>query len=112
MDDKFFDETNVFNDLWCTITNNGLKSIEKFSDDKKWPVLLQALCEYYRPKLFELLKKNKITDKGNLYELALDNVAKYGWSQGLQAVQKRIIPKYFRILLENIPVSKDTSGKP
>ncbi|CAF4774619.1 unnamed protein product, partial [Rotaria sp. Silwood2] len=49
IDDKFFDETNVFNDLWCTITNNGLKSIENFSDDKKRSVLLQALREYYRP---------------------------------------------------------------
>ncbi|CAF4345833.1 unnamed protein product, partial [Rotaria sp. Silwood2] len=55
IDDKFFDETNAFNDLWCAITNNGLKSIENFSDNKKRTVLLQALREYYRPKLFELL---------------------------------------------------------
>ncbi|CAF5023448.1 unnamed protein product, partial [Rotaria sp. Silwood1] len=65
-----------------------------------------------RSKLFELLGKIKIPDKDNLYELALDNVAEYGWLQGLQAVQKRIIPKFFKALLENIPVSSDTSGKP
>ncbi|CAF4574531.1 unnamed protein product, partial [Rotaria sp. Silwood2] len=111
IDDKFFDDTNAFNDLWCAITNNGLKSIENFSDNKKRSVLLQALREYYRPKLFELLEKSKITDKDNLCELALDNVAEYGWSQGLQAVEKRIIKKYFKILIENIPVSSDTSGK-
>ncbi|CAF4759916.1 unnamed protein product, partial [Rotaria sp. Silwood2] len=111
IDDKFFDETNVFNDLWCAITNNGLKSIEKFSDNKKRSILLQALREYYRPKLFELLEKSKITDRDNLYELALDNVAEYGWFQGLQAVEKRIIKKYFKILLENISVSSDASRK-
>ncbi|CAF3587469.1 unnamed protein product [Rotaria sp. Silwood1] len=111
IDDKCFNETNVFNDLWYTITNNGLKSIEKFSDNKKRLVLFQALREYYRPKLFELLKKSKVTDKDNLFELALNNVAEYGWLQGLQAVQNKIIPIYFKILVANIPVSSDTSGK-
>ncbi|CAF4817736.1 unnamed protein product, partial [Rotaria sp. Silwood2] len=111
IDDKFLDETNAFNDLWCAVTNNGLKSIENFSDNKKRSVLLQALREYYRPKLFELLEKSEIPDKDHFYELALDNAAEYGWSQGLQAVEKRIIKKYFKILIENIPVSSDTSGK-
>ncbi|CAF4222799.1 unnamed protein product, partial [Rotaria sordida] len=68
--------------------------------------------EYYRPKLFELLGKIKIPDKDNLYELALDNVAEYGWLQGLQAVKKRIIPIFFEALLKNIPVSSDTIEKP
>ncbi|CAF1345025.1 unnamed protein product [Rotaria sordida] len=111
IDDTCMDETNVFNDLWCTITNNGLKSIENVSDNKKRSVLFQGLREYYRPKLFELLGKIKIPDKDNLYELALDNVAEYGWLQGLQAVKKRIIPRVFKTLLDNIPVSSDTSGK-
>ncbi|CAF1281319.1 unnamed protein product [Rotaria sordida] len=57
IDDKFFDEKNAFNDLWCAITSNGLKSIEDFTNKKKRLVLLQALCEYHRPKLFELLEK-------------------------------------------------------
>ncbi|CAF3868046.1 unnamed protein product, partial [Rotaria sp. Silwood1] len=112
IDDKCFDETNVFNDLWCTITNNGLKSIQNFSDDKKRSALFQALREYYRPKLFALFEKSQVKDKDNLYELALNNVAEYGWLQGLQAVQKKIIPKFFKTLLENIPVSNDTNEKP
>ncbi|CAF1448249.1 unnamed protein product [Rotaria sordida] len=112
IDDKFFDETNVFNDLWCAITNNGLKSIENFSDNKKRSILLQALHEYYRPRLFELLEKNQVKDKDSLYKLALDNVAEYGWLQGLQAVKKRIIPIFFETLLKNIPVSSDTTEKP
>ncbi|CAF4258248.1 unnamed protein product [Rotaria sp. Silwood2] len=77
IDDKSFNEANVFNDLWCAITNNGLKSITNFSDNKKRLVLLQALREYYRPKLFELLDKSKIIDRDNLYELTLDNVTEY-----------------------------------
>ncbi|CAF4285976.1 unnamed protein product, partial [Rotaria sp. Silwood2] len=111
IDDKFFDETNAFNDSWCAITNNGLKSIENFSDNKKQSVLLQALREYYRPKLFELLEKSKIPDEDNLYESALDNVTEYGWLQGLQEVEERIVVRHFKILLASIPVSSDTSGK-
>ncbi|CAF4787051.1 unnamed protein product, partial [Rotaria sp. Silwood2] len=94
------------------ISNNGLKSIANFSDNKKRSVLFQALREYYRPKLFKLLEKSQVKDKDNLYELALDNVVEYGWLQGLQAVRKRIIPIFFETLIENIPVSGDTSGKP
>ncbi|CAF1280711.1 unnamed protein product, partial [Rotaria sordida] len=111
IDDTCMDETNAFNNLWCAITNNGLKSIENFSDNKKRSVLFQALREYYCPKLFELLNKSKISDKDNLYESALNNVAEYGWLQGLQEVEKRIIVKHFKILLANIPVSGDTSRK-
>ncbi|CAF4972157.1 unnamed protein product, partial [Rotaria sp. Silwood1] len=112
IDDKSFDETSVFNNLWCTITNNGLKSIQNFSDDKKRSALFQALREYYRPKLFALFEKSQVKDKDNLYELVLNNVAEYGWLQGLQAVQKKIIPKLFKTLLENIPVSNDITEKP
>ncbi|CAF1313635.1 unnamed protein product [Rotaria sp. Silwood1] len=111
IDDKFFGETNAFNDLWCTITNNGLKSIENFSDNKKQSVLLQALREYYRPKLFELLEISEIQDEDNLYESALNNVAKYGWLQGLQEVEERIIVRHYNTLRANIPVFDDTSGK-
>ncbi|CAF5052185.1 unnamed protein product [Rotaria sp. Silwood1] len=112
IDDTCMDEINVFNDLWCVITNNGLKCIENFSDNKRRSVLLKALREYYRPRLFELLEKSQVKDKDNLYELALDNVAEYGWLQGLQAVRKRIIPIFFETLLKNIPVSGDTTEKP
>ncbi|CAF5068436.1 unnamed protein product [Rotaria sp. Silwood1] len=112
IDDTCMDEINVFNDLWCVITNNGLKCIENFSDNKRRSVLLKALREYYRPRLFELLEKSQVKDKDNLYVLALDNVAEYGWLQGLQAVRKRIIPIFFETLLKNIPVSGDTTEKP
>ncbi|CAF1276351.1 unnamed protein product [Rotaria sp. Silwood1] len=111
IDDTCMDETNVFNDLWCVITNNGLKSIENFSDIKIRSVLLKALREFYRPRLFELLEKSQVKNKDNLYELALDNVAEHGWLQGLQAVRKRIIPIFFETLLKNIPIFGDTSGK-
>ncbi|CAF1260342.1 unnamed protein product [Rotaria sordida] len=95
IDDKFFDETNAFNDLWHTITDGGLKSIEKFSNymnestmlkliNKKQPVLFQALREYYRPKLFKLLEKSQIPDKDNFYEVALDSVAEYANAYKMQ----------------------------
>ena len=36
-----------------------------------------------------------------MYELVLDNVAEYGWSNGLTAIQKKILAKNFTILLKN-----------
>ncbi|CAF1187732.1 unnamed protein product [Rotaria sp. Silwood1] len=112
-----FNKTNVFNDIWFTITNNGLKSIEKYSEyinehvmfeliHKKQLVLFQALREYYHPELFKLLEESKIRNQDNLYELALNNVAEYGWLKGLQAVERKIKPKSFTKLLEKIPSSK------
>jgi hypothetical protein len=114
LDDKCFNESNVFNDLWFTIINDGLKSIEKYSDyitpsrlnkliNKEQLVLFQALREFYRPQLFKLLEEVNIRDKENLYELILDNVAENGWSTGLQASRNNIIPRCFKILFEKIP---------
>ncbi|CAF5228861.1 unnamed protein product, partial [Rotaria magnacalcarata] len=114
IDDQCLTELNVFNDLWLTITNDGLKSIQKYSDyvakdlldtiiEKKQLVLFQALREYYRPQLFQLLKESKINNTDNLYEFALDNVAEYGWLTGLQKLQNKIVPKYFKTLLAKTP---------
>lgn len=117
IDDQCFTESNVFNDLWHTIINDGLNSIRKYSDyitkasldkiiKKEQLVLFQALREFYRPELFKLLKETSIKDKENLYELVLDNVAENGWLQGIQASQNNIIPRYFKMLLEKISSQK------
>ncbi|CAF5116579.1 unnamed protein product [Rotaria magnacalcarata] len=119
IDDQCLTELNVFNDLWLTITNDGLKSIQKYSDyvakdlldtiiEKKQLVLFQALREYYRPQLFQLLKESKINNTDNLYEFALDNVAEYGWLTGLQKLQNKIVPKYFKTLLAKTPSKSHT----
>lgn len=113
IDDQCLKETNIFNDLWLTVTNGGLKSITKFSDyiiedvmneqlNKSQLILFQALREYYREQLFLLFKQNNIVDKQNLYDLALDNVAEYGWLTGIQAIQKRVTPRSYKMLLENL----------
>jgi len=113
IDDQCLKETNIFNELWFTITNDGLKSITKYADyiveevmneliNKKQQILFQALREYYRQELFQLLQQSNIIDKQNLYDLALDNVAEYGWKIGLQAIQKKTTPKNFKILLEKL----------
>ncbi|CAF4177604.1 unnamed protein product [Rotaria magnacalcarata] len=91
IDDTCLHETNVFNELWLTVTNNGLKSITKFADyiigdvmdeqiNKKPSALFQALREYYREQLFSLLQQSNIIYRQNLYEMALDSVAQGGKS--------------------------------
>ncbi|CAF4269025.1 unnamed protein product [Rotaria magnacalcarata] len=94
-DDRFLKETNICDSLWYAITNDGLKSITKYSDyiipfvmheqlNKSPSVLFEALREYYRTQLFSLLKENKIPHRQKLYDLVLDNVAEHGWLTGIQ----------------------------
>lgn len=113
INDQCLNETAVFNNLWVTLTNDGLKSIETFSEyiakakldklkKKEPPTLFYALRECYRQNLFKFLKESNIKDTDNLYEQTLDNVAEYGWLSGLKVVEDKIAPKYFKILLEKI----------
>ncbi|CAF1347901.1 unnamed protein product [Didymodactylos carnosus] len=66
IDNECLNETHVFDDLWFTITNDGLESIKKFSNyitedvmfkliNKEQLALFQALREYYRPELFIII---------------------------------------------------------
>ncbi|CAF1475658.1 unnamed protein product [Adineta steineri] len=97
IDDDYLNGTNIFNELWLTVTQNGLKSITKYSHyivedvmnkliNKDPPVLFQAIREQCCFDLFPLLKECAITDKQNLYGLALDNIAEHGWKIGLQSL--------------------------
>ncbi|CAF3380515.1 unnamed protein product [Rotaria sp. Silwood2] len=112
-DDQFLKEISICDGLWYAISNDGLKSITKYSDyivpdvmheqlNKSQSVLFQALREYYRTQLFPLLKENRILYRQELYDLALDNVAEHGWLNGIQAIQQRVAPKHYKKLLENI----------
>jgi hypothetical protein len=113
IDDKCLQETNLFNDLWFTITNDGLNSITKYADyiiedvmneqiNEKHSALFQALREYYHRQLFLLLQRSNIRDRQNLYDLALDSVVERGWLTGLQVIKKKTTPKSYEELLENI----------
>lgn len=122
IDDKCLEDTNVFNELWFTIANSGLQSIRKYSEyiipdimdeqiNKNSPILFQALRQYYRQRLFLLLEQSDITDKQNLYDFALDNVAEYGWKDGIKAIEKKILARRFKTLLENMPGNFDSKQK-
>ncbi|CAF4728385.1 unnamed protein product, partial [Rotaria magnacalcarata] len=112
-DDRFLKETNICDSLWYAITNEGLKSITKYSDyiipfvmheqlNKSQSVLFEALREYYRTQLFSLLKENRIPHRQQLYDLVLDNVAEHGWLTGIQVIQQKVAPKCYKNLLENL----------
>jgi hypothetical protein len=122
IDDQCLKETSIFDNLWLTVTNDGLKSITKYSEyiipdvmneqlNRSRPTLFQALRVYYRgecgkcgkcDKLFCLLEKSNIRDRGNLYELALDNVAEHGWLLGVEAIKEKTPPKSYATLLKNL----------
>jgi hypothetical protein len=113
IDDKILQETNVFDELWSTITNNGLKSITKYTDyiiedvmneqiNDKHSVLFQALREYYHPQVFSLLQQSNIINRQHLYDLVLDNVTENGWLTGVQVIKSKTTRKSYDKLLENI----------
>jgi hypothetical protein len=113
IDDKCLEKTNIFDELWFTITSDGLKSIRKYSEyifpdvmneqiNNKQSILFQALHEYYRQELFQLFEQCNIRDRQNLYEIALDNVAESGWRTGLKAIENKVIPVNFKSLLEKV----------
>ncbi|CAF4519333.1 unnamed protein product, partial [Rotaria socialis] len=113
IDDTCLHETNVFNELWSTITNNGLKSVKKYADyiiedvmdeqvNKKPSALFQALREYYREQLFSLLQQSNIIYRQNVYELALDSVAEHGWLTGVEAIKRKTTTYAYEQLLKNI----------
>ena len=110
IDSDCLKNTNIFDDLWSTITNDGLKSITNYSDYivkkvmneqlKSQSILFQALREYYRKNVFSLLKQCSIADKRNLYDLVLDNVAENGWLTDMKSIEDDMTPKSYKILLE------------
>jgi hypothetical protein len=95
-----------------TITNDGLKSIRKYSDYiikkvmneqlNKESALFQALCEYYRSNVFLSLKQSNIANKQNLYELALDDIVEHGWLTEMKSIEDNIPPRSYRTLLEKL----------
>ncbi|CAF3546512.1 unnamed protein product [Rotaria socialis] len=111
IDDDCLCKTNVFENLWFTVTNNGLRSIEQYSkyigkealqEQLRIPsALFQALCEYYRENVFSSLK-NKSMSRENLHELVLNNVAEHGWCTDLKAIKDKFSPRTYKILLESL----------
>lgn len=110
-DDKL-KENDIFEKLWFSVTNDGLQSIDRYSDyivrstlheQRRIPsTLFQALREYYREDVFESLKSTSVINRGNLYESVLDNVAEYGWSTDLKPIEDSFSPSSFETLLEKL----------
>ncbi|CAF0817401.1 unnamed protein product [Adineta steineri] len=111
-DDCLEGKDNVFDDLWMTITNDGLQLITKYSEYivqkvlneqlKTDSVLFKVLREYYCPNCFLSLTQSSILNKGNIYELALDDVVEHGWLSNMKSIQHDITPRRYETLLKNL----------
>ncbi|CAF1178037.1 unnamed protein product [Adineta steineri] len=111
-DDCLEGKDNVFDDLWTTITNDGLQLITKYSEYivkkvlneqlKTDSVLFKVVREYYRPNCFLSLTQSSIPNKGNIYELALDDVVEHGWLSNMKSIQHDITPRRYETLLKNL----------
>ena len=116
IDDNYLQNTNVFDNLWFTITNEGIKSINKYLNytsekimieqiNNKQSILFQTLRESYQSQLFLCLKLTNIENKDKLYDLVLDSVTEYGWLSGIQLIQEKILPiDLYKKLLSQIEI--------
>ncbi|UJR16770.1 hypothetical protein I4U23_003670 [Adineta vaga] len=112
LDDDCMQQSKVFDNLWFTITNDGLQSITQFSDYitksvmneqlKSQSALFLALKEYYREKVCATLKDCNISDKRNLHNLVLDDVVNNGWLSDVNSIKDEVTPKSYNILLEKL----------
>ncbi|CAF0948088.1 unnamed protein product [Adineta steineri] len=112
IDDECLKSTGTFDDLWLTITNEGLKSITKYSNyikeevmneqlDKSQSILFRALREYHRPQVFSLLKEHNVPETDTVYDSTLDEVAENGWLTGKDDIEQKITSKSDQILHSN-----------
>ncbi|UJR17839.1 hypothetical protein I4U23_004738 [Adineta vaga] len=113
-DECLLRNTTIFDDLWSTFTNEGLKSIGKYSNymkeevlneevDKHRSTLYRALCEYYRPRLVAVLKEHHIGEEEIDHDVALDRIAENGVKKGIDLIQQEIVTrKQKQVLSENL----------
>lgn len=105
-------ETNVFDDLWMSITNDGLQSISKYSDYivkkdldeqlEKESVLFKALRKYYRPNVSSALKQSGSFIQGSFYDLLSDDITEFGWLSEMERIKEEFVPKRFQIFKEEL----------
>ncbi|CAF1639809.1 unnamed protein product, partial [Didymodactylos carnosus] len=82
--------------------NDTKHAIDWEQINRKPSSLFQALLEYYRQRLFLLLKQSNIICRQNLYESALNNVAEHGWLTGVEVIKRKTTPYAYEKLLKNI----------
>lgn len=111
--DQCLEESNLLNQLWFTITMNGIQSTTQYSryiitdimDEQinhNDSILFRSLREYYRQELTPFFQQLNIEDRRNLYQSAFDNLTRLGWKDGLSTLQNKLLPDIYQILLKNI----------
>jgi hypothetical protein len=108
-------QTEVLDQLWYSITTDGIESLRNFShyiapDDLNLQLnyeqgetpLYLALKVYYKVKGAELLQKNDIFDAGDLHDFAADAFTQIGWISGAKTIGSKIAPFLYDKLLQSI----------
>ena len=103
----------LFDELWFTITINGIKSMTKYSQyitenllneqiNDNQSILYRSLSEYYHQELIPFLKDCNIRDRQNLHQLVLNQFTLLGWKDGLPTIKSQIPPKSYENLSARI----------
>ena len=107
IDDEAYLKTDVFVQLWNSITIQGIHGIENASQDipeeelreqirnKKSP-LYSALHMYFEEQAQKIFTRLKIPNrKGTLYDLAIDSITEHGWLKGIESIKTKITGKHY-----------------
>ncbi|CAF0789667.1 unnamed protein product [Adineta ricciae] len=107
--------TDILDTLWNSITTkgiNGLQDCEKYiapieleahlnCEQDETPLVL-ALKGYFKSKAAELFEKNRIINRDNLCDAAVNAFTIDGWISGMEAVRSQLPPFLYEQVLQSI----------
>jgi len=111
-------DKNVLNEIFNSLTSDGIQSLRKFANyiagedleeqlsSDESPLFLSLLL-YNNDQIPALLKKHKIPNTKDLYNLAIHSVTTSGLLIGLESVRAKIAPISYKSLTESL-----RDGKP
>ena len=123
-DDDTIADGKMFDQVWNSFAMYGCDTalkesaqyiaptvMEKYINAPNSPLFL-ALREYFREPLVSLFSKSKIVNRRNLLEIALNALAKSGWTAGLEdsTVNALIVPIHYKVLITNLKEYLDQQG--
>ncbi|CAF1532932.1 unnamed protein product [Adineta ricciae] len=111
IDDECLLNTNTFDEVWCTMTSEGLTSLAKYSKymkeevmseelDKRGSTLFRALREYYRPRLDSLLRDHGMNGEEVDENVALDFLSEDGVEKGMENIRQSMVKSSSDVVAE------------
>ena len=113
-------DKDTLREIFHSLKNEGVHSLRKFADyisedelEEQLIIqespLVQALLMYNKEQVPTLLKKNKIPNTKDLYNVAAKSVTTSGLLKGIETVRSKITPILYKPLIESLGSTSSAS---